>query len=144
MDYLMDKEKFCKERPRQAWRAPTRCSTSWRGQHNQPLTGPAISIYSIMNNDQQSAIAELSLSEAAQLLGIDRRTVKSFIEAGLLRVRFAGRPGSAKPRYRIPLDDVLSVRNSHRYMGRTWRTMQSQKVTKKVVVDELEHISLEQ
>jgi len=73
-----------------------------------------------MAHDQQfNLIEELNLSEAAAVLGIDRRTVKKLIEQGVLVARIVSPPTSKRLRYRIPTEEVISLRNSyHRQVGR--------------------------
>ena len=67
-----------------------------------------------MGQRQQFAtIPELSLSETAEILGLDRRTVKKLIEQAVLPARIASPPQSKRPRYRIPTDEVMHLRNSY-------------------------------
>ena len=83
-------------------------------KHNQPLTGPAvIGSTKMACNQQFKLIEELNLSEAAAVLGIDRRTVRKLIELGVLAARIASPPTSKRPRYRIPAEEVISLRNSY-------------------------------
>jgi excisionase family DNA binding protein len=62
---------------------------------------------------QFDVVPESSLSEAAEILTVDRRTVKKLIKQGILPARIAGPPTSQRPRYRIPTEEVLQLRNSY-------------------------------
>ena len=95
-----------------------------------------------MADPQQLLTPELTLTEAARLLGVDRRTVKALIEGGFLRARMAGRPRSLKPRYRLPKDDVLQLRNSYS-VGLPQQTItHNRKTTKRSCSCDLKHIRL--
>jgi excisionase family DNA binding protein len=68
-----------------------------------------------MNGKRELPIVdELSLAEAAKALDLDRRTVKKLIEQGVLRARLASPPGSLRPRYRLPAEEVIAYRNTYR------------------------------
>lgn len=68
-----------------------------------------------MNDKKELPIVEeLSLAETAKALDLDRRTVKKLIEQGVLRARLASPPGSLRPRYRLPVEEVIAYRNTYR------------------------------
>ena len=70
-----------------------------------------------MGEPQQDIVVELTVTEAACILGVSRRTVLRFVQRGALRFRSAAVPNSLRPRYRIPRTDVVDLRN--RYHLRT-------------------------
>jgi hypothetical protein len=49
---------------------------------------------------------ELSRRDAARYLGVSVETLKELQQAGLFRYRNASPPGSGKPRYRYPIEDL--------------------------------------
>ena len=63
---------------------------------------------------QAAAVPELTVSEAAAILGVNRRTVLRLIQQGLLRYRSAALPTSIRPRYRIPRIDIMELRTDYR------------------------------
>ena len=89
---------------------------------------------------KHALIPEVSLAEAARILGIDPRTVKGLIQQGLLRARLAGLPTSKRPRYRIPEQDVLTLRNSYQRQTIDWKQLTTSKGTPKNPVGALPHI----
>jgi hypothetical protein len=89
---------------------------------------------------QLPLVPEFSLVEAAQVLAIDRRTVKGLVQAGVLRARLAGLPSSRRPRYRIPQADVLALRNEYRSMNH--QAHRPVKITNRSSTGQLQHIHL--
>jgi hypothetical protein len=63
--------------------------------------------------EQPTTIPELTVTEAAKLLGVSRRTVLRLIKANEIRFRSAAGPSSSRPRYRVPMIDVINLRNSY-------------------------------
>ena len=57
---------------------------------------------------------EVTLKEAAQVLGCDAQTVMKFIRSGLLEFRDAGSPFNLRPTYRIKLESVVELRTTYR------------------------------
>lgn len=57
---------------------------------------------------------EVSLTEAARLLNVDRKTVTKYLRAGMLLWRDIAPPGSVRPTYRIKLASVIAIRNDYR------------------------------
>lgn len=57
-----------------------------------------------MSRDTTTDVRLVSTTEAANLLGVDRRTVVNWIKAD--RVRYVELPGGS---YRIPLSDLLAA-----------------------------------
>jgi len=90
---------------------------------------------------QFDVVPDLSLSEAAGILNMDRRTVKKLIEQAVLPARIAGPPTSKRPRYRIPAEEVLHLRNSYGRHARPWG-VERKKVTRRKSTDVLSHIKL--
>jgi excisionase family DNA binding protein len=93
------------------------------------------------DRQQLALVPEFSVAETANVLGVDRRTVKDLIKSGILRVRVAGVPSSRRPRYRIPQSDVLAFRNGYQTVDREARS--PAKTTKRNSTDQLKHIHLE-
>ncbi len=95
-----------------------------------------------MANHQQFDMApELSLSETAEILDLDRRTVKKLIEQAVLPARLASPPTSKRPRYRIPAEEVLLLRNSYRRYSRSWGGERKTVIRRRSAV-EFPHIKL--
>ena len=69
---------------------------------------------------QFDTVPELSLLEAAEILELDRRTVKKLIEQAVLSARIASPPTSKRPRYRIPAEEVIYLRNSYHRNSTRW------------------------
>ena len=69
---------------------------------------------------QFDTVPEVSLPEAAEILELDRRTVKKLIEQAVLPARIASPPTSKRPRYRIPAEDVVRLRNSYGLCSKQW------------------------
>lgn len=107
-----------------------------------PLRGQQL-LSTTMHGPQQlpPLVPECSLTEAARLLGVDRRTVKKLIKADVLRVRVAGLPTSLRPRYRIPQSDVLALRNEYHRVASGAR--RAAKTSKKATTKQLVHIHLD-
>jgi excisionase family DNA binding protein len=96
-----------------------------------------------MNRPEQSThTPELTVTAAARVLGVDRRTVKGMIQSGSFRVRIAVQPNSRRPRYRIPESDVLALRNNYRSLRAGPNVRKQRKATKRIADDDLEHIRL--
>jgi hypothetical protein len=57
---------------------------------------------------------EVSLSGAARLLGVDHKTAKKYLTAGLLEWRDIAPPGSTQPTFRVKLDSVTRIRYAYR------------------------------
>lgn len=60
-----------------------------------------------------SPTEEVPTAKAVELLGVGRKTVIAYIEAGQLSARDVRVEGSSRPRWRIPLCEVMAMRNSH-------------------------------
>lgn len=56
---------------------------------------------------------EVSLIEAAHLLGVDKKTVIKYIRGGLLEWRNIAPPTSSRPTFRIKLDSVVNLRTHY-------------------------------
>src|SRR4051794_13987825 len=90
---------------------------------------------------QIDTVPELSLSEAAEILDLDRRTVKKLIEQAVLPSRIAGPPTSKRPRYRIPAEDVICLRNSYHRRSKRWGA-ERKKTIRQPPAHEFSHIKL--
>src|SRR4051812_2188295 len=90
---------------------------------------------------QFDTVPELSISEAAEILELDRRTVKKLIEQAVLSARIASPPTSKRPRYRIPADEVIGLRNSYHRNSTTWRG-ERKKVIHRRSAGQFSHIKL--
>lgn len=53
----------------------------------------------------------LSITEAAELLGVHHQTIRNWINAGHLPVTRFGPPGARRPRARIHPDDLEAMRS---------------------------------
>jgi hypothetical protein len=60
----------------------------------------------LAKGEQRVVPPELSRRDAARYLGVSVETLKELQEAGLFRYRNASPPGSGKPRYRYPVEDL--------------------------------------
>lgn len=60
---------------------------------------------------------EVSITEAADILNVSRKTVYKMISAGALRVRDAAPPGSRRARYRLLRDEVTERRTAYVNVG---------------------------
>ena len=56
---------------------------------------------------------EVSLSEAAEVLGVDKKTVIKYLRGGLLEWRNIAPPTSSRPTFRIKLESVLNLRTHY-------------------------------
>lgn len=56
---------------------------------------------------------ELSLSQAAELLGVDKKTVARYIRDGVLEWRNIAPPSSSRPTFRIKLESALRFRTRY-------------------------------
>ena len=90
---------------------------------------------------QIDTVPELSLSEAAEILDLDRRTVKKLIEQAVLPARIASPPTSKRPRYRIPAEEVICLRNSFHCHFKPWGGA-NRKVIRLRSADHFTHIKL--
>ena len=68
--------------------------------------------------DQQTissggADREVTIREAAELLGVGQKTVTKYVRQGLLIARDAAPPSSARPLWKLPLDAVLELRGGY-------------------------------
>jgi hypothetical protein len=57
---------------------------------------------------------EVGLRRAAEILGVDRKTVMSYVNGGLLPWRDVAPPGSTRPLFRVRLDAVMQLRTTYR------------------------------
>ena len=57
---------------------------------------------------------EIPLAQAASILGVDRKTVVKYLNAGLLEWRDIAPPGSSRPAFRLKLESVTRMRTSYR------------------------------
>ena len=57
--------------------------------------------------------AEVSTARAAEILGVSKDTVLEYRKKGLLRYRDTTPPGSSKPAFVYPLDDVVRLRTTY-------------------------------
>jgi hypothetical protein len=57
--------------------------------------------------------AELSLAEAADVLGVDKKTVLRYMRDGLLEWRDIAPPSSSRPTYRVKLESALKLRTGY-------------------------------
>lgn len=65
---------------------------------------------------------EVSLAESAAILGVDKHTVKKYIDEGLLEWRNVAPPSSARPTYRVTLRSVVRLRTTYRTGPATLRS----------------------
>jgi hypothetical protein len=65
---------------------------------------------------------ELSVSQAAKVLGVDRKTVLKYLGGGLLEWRDIAPPGSTRPTYRMKRESVIAIRTTYRATGPSVRT----------------------
>jgi hypothetical protein len=63
---------------------------------------------------EAAAIPEVSVAEGADILKVNRRTILRLIHQGLLRYRSVALPTSLRPQYRIPLADIMELRNDYK------------------------------
>lgn len=56
---------------------------------------------------------EVSTAQAAEILGVSKDTVLEYRKKGLLRYRDTTPPGSSKPAFVYPLDDVVRLRTTY-------------------------------
>jgi len=96
----------------------------------------------MQDSSQPRLTPEVSLSEAARILAVDRRTVKALIQQGVLRARIAGLPNSQKPRYRLPKSEVLDLRNSYYVFSDSKKNQPSRKNTVRKSSSDLGHIDM--
>ena len=57
---------------------------------------------------------EVSVREAADILGVDKHLVLKYLDAGWLEWRDVSAPGSSRPTFRLKLDSVLQMRTTYR------------------------------
>lgn len=89
-------------------------------------------------HQQLALVPEFTITEAAAVLSVDRRTVKALITSGVLRARVAGLPTSRRPRYRIPKSEVLAFRNN--YAASNSGAKASETRAQRATADNLHHI----
>jgi hypothetical protein len=58
---------------------------------------------------------EVSAQQAAEVLGVDKKTLLQYFREGLLPARNIAPPTSTRPVYRFPLDKIVDFRNSYSY-----------------------------
>lgn len=58
---------------------------------------------------------EVSAQQAAEILGVTKRTVLKYYSEGLLPARNIAPPSSTRPSYRFPLDKIVDFRSSYEY-----------------------------
>jgi hypothetical protein len=56
---------------------------------------------------------EVSVDQAAKILGVNRKQVVRYMEAGLTEWRDLSLPGSARSKYRLTLRSVMKLRTSY-------------------------------
>lgn len=56
---------------------------------------------------------ELSLAEAAEVLGVDKKTVIRYMHDGVLEWRNIAPPSSSRPTFRIKLESALKLRTHY-------------------------------
>jgi hypothetical protein len=56
---------------------------------------------------------EVSVDEAAKILGVARRTVTQYMEGGLLEWRDISTPKSSGPTFRLKLESVMKLRMNY-------------------------------
>lgn len=57
--------------------------------------------------------AELTLTEAAEVLGVDKKTVIRYMHDGVLEWRNIAPPSSSRPTFRIKLESALKLRTGY-------------------------------
>lgn len=57
--------------------------------------------------------AELSLAEAAAVLGVDKKTVLRYMHDGVIEWRNIAPPSSSRPTFRIKLESALKLRTQY-------------------------------
>lgn len=67
----------------------------------------------LSSGQQVTVEAEVSIAEAAQILGVDKKTIRSYLQGGYLAWRDIAPPKSSRPTFRIKLESVMKLRNSH-------------------------------
>jgi hypothetical protein len=87
---------------------------------------------------------ELSLREAAQVLGCDPKTVLRYIDDGMLQWRNAAPASSSRPIYKICSQSAIRLRTSYRQTGTRSDTPRRQKRrSSRSVPNKLRHITLD-
>ncbi len=57
--------------------------------------------------------AELSLAEAATVLGVDKKTVLRYMRDGVIEWRNIAPPSSSRPTFRVKLESALKLRTAY-------------------------------
>jgi excisionase family DNA binding protein len=90
---------------------------------------------------QSTKPAELTVCEAAKLLGVSRHSVYRYIRQGLLPRRHVGLPNSRRATYRLLADEVMDLRNAYERHDCPEPTGR-RKATKRITTADLEFIRL--
>ena len=68
---------------------------------------------------------ELTVAEAAEVLGVSQKTVRRYLSQGALIARDISTPASKRATCRIPLDAALDLRGAYAKQGETRRARAS-------------------
>jgi hypothetical protein len=67
----------------------------------------------LSSGQQVTVEAEVSIAEAAQILGVDKKTIRSYLQGGYLAWRDIAPPKSSRPTFRIKLESVIRLRTDY-------------------------------
>jgi excisionase family DNA binding protein len=94
-----------------------------------------------MAPDAQSG-AELTVSQAATMLGISRHTVYRLIREGVLCCRRVGLPSSRRPTYRVLADEVSTLQRRYERQTSQNANGSPRKALQRITTNDLKFIRL--
>lgn len=78
-----------------------------------PKTDTIVAYNMASRTDKLGLPAEVNVQEAAEVLAVSARTVKRYVEDGLLAARNIAPLRSVQAQYRIRLEDVIALRTAY-------------------------------